>query len=90
MTTPDPNKVEVNLPAQGLIFPAWGYRLASGKVCLRFIDFIETTPGNWVSGWVYWPEMARAGLLEVGAIIPGTYGDFPIYITDQAQRECAA
>jgi hypothetical protein len=76
-------KITVNLPAHGLTFPAWGFRLDSGKICLRFIDFIETADG-WVSGWVYWPEMWQAGLLEPGAIIPGTYGDFPIYITEQA------
>ena len=77
-------RVDLDLPANGQVWPAWGYTTPEG-VCIRFIDFL-VIGGEWVSGWIYWPEMVRAGLLRCGSIIPGTWGDFPLFVTDAGMK----
>jgi len=74
--------IRLRLPAHGMTFDAWASVCANGRSCLRWVDTIETAAGQSICGWIYWPEWAAAGLLEDGPIVPGTYGDGPIYVTE--------
>lgn len=38
-------------------------------------------------GWLIWPEMVQAGYLTIGKTIPGSYGDYPIFVSDKALTE---
>lgn len=71
------------LPAEGHTFSAVAVQRRGNRPVLIWVDSVEVAPTDWISGWVYWPQWMREGLLEDGPIIPGTYGDGPIYVTDR-------
>ena len=77
------NWIALQLPAAGRVFAAMASPSIRrpGAYVLRWLDTIPNDNGGWLNGWAFWPDMAAAGLLEDGPIIPGTYGDSEIYIT---------